>query len=271
MSVIDFVDRGSGSVRLSGQLVVEAITSLALVVAGSDGKLSAVNSAGTTTAPLSFTGVPYFGNANRLGAGDLVVMDDNNNTAGVIEWQNNATNSGEMVHLTGGVNNTGSGGSGPVMLAIAVNYGGVGGFINNYRTGVGLKITNRSTVSNAAAWGLLVSQNSTASEGVYLSQETNTALMPLKVVSAPIGSIGGAGAAAGQVLAGFYRSQAATADTPLWVQAVDSVTSYLPLGLKRVTAPGANLALGALIYCDNADGIVKIRGTAGTITNIGPA
>jgi hypothetical protein len=206
---------------------------------------SLIQSGGTTAAPLQFTGVPYFGNADRLGNGDLIVMDDTNNTAGVIQWQSNATNTGEMIHLTGGANMTGSGGSGPSLLAIGLNTGGVGIFVNNYTTGVGIKITNRSTNSNAAAYGFMISQNSNVGVGAYFSQESSTATEPLKIVSAPIGAIGGAGAATGQILTSWYRSQAATADTQVAKMAVDGFTATVPMTGSQLIAQasGANIEM----------------------------
>lgn len=194
--------------------------------------------AGTTAAPLKFTGAPYFGPAAQDGT-QLTVLDDSSPT-GVIEWAfNSSSSTSEGIHLTGGPNFAGS------MIAIGVNNGGKGIYINNYTTGVGLNITNRSTNSNNAAYGFLLSQNSNFAVGAYFSQETNTASMPLKIVNAPVGSVGGTGGAAGQILTAWYRSQAAAADTLLAKVAVDGVLFQVPVTVSGTTFTADSVSANA--------------------------
>lgn len=217
---------------------------------------------GTIAAPSQFNGVPYFGPAARDGT-QLTVMDATNAAVGVIQWTSNAGSSGEMIHLTGGPANTGSGGSGPSLIACGLNYGGVGILVNNYTTGVGIKVANLPTGSNAAAWGFLLSQQSNYAEGMYLSQEASTNKMLLKVVSAPIGSIAGAGAATGQLLSAWYRSQAATADTLLFHIAVDNIQTSVPI--KPSTDSGTDIGATASRFSAGYFATVQCTGASNNI------
>ena len=165
----------------------------------------------STTATSSFAGTVTFGPRGDP-VTQTIVKDDSTGDVSTVEWAHNGTQA-YILHLTGAPGMIGSGGSGGALIGLGVNYGGVGMFVNNYLSGVGIKITNRSTTNNVSSWGLLLSQNSNTAAGMYLSQETNTAKELTEYVSAPIGSIGGAGATAGQNLTTWYRSQTTTGNT----------------------------------------------------------
>lgn len=195
--------------------------------------------------------------------GELIVKEAGSGARSPWEVAHDDTE-GYILHLVGADGMTGAGGSGGALIGLGVNFGGVGLFVNNYLTGVGIKITNRASITNVSAWGLLLSQNSDQSEGMYLSQETSTAKMPLKIVNAPIGAVGGAGASAGQIMTEWRRSQAATGDTLLARISVDSAVFQVP-----VTLSGAALAVTGGITADDlivtAAGVgMQLWDTAGT-------
>jgi hypothetical protein len=170
---------------------------------------------------------------------------------------------GEGIHITGDPAAAGSGGAGPNLIAIGLNGGGVGLFINNYTSGVGLKITNRNTGNNVSAWGFLLSQNSDAAAGMYLSQESNTAQMPLKIVNAPIGPVGGGGASPAQILSEWRRSQAATGDTLLIRFLVDSALFAVPVNITAALAVTAAVT-GNSFEANAAGGYIDVNDVGGT-------
>jgi hypothetical protein len=72
---------------------------------------------------------------------------------------------GYIIHLTGGPNMTTG-----ALIGLGVSEGGIGLFVNNYKNGKGIVVTQQSGVSGASAYGILVNAGPGSAPGVYIFQ-----------------------------------------------------------------------------------------------------
>jgi hypothetical protein len=86
-----------------------------------------------------------------------------------VEWIHDDT-AGYLFHLVGGEHMTGTSGNGGALVGLGVNYGGVGLYAHNYKEGIGIKITQASTVNKTTAYGLLVNCGEGSAPGVWIQQ-----------------------------------------------------------------------------------------------------
>lgn len=86
-----------------------------------------------------------------------------------IEWVHNDTQS-YLFHLICGPTMGNSLATGAALIGMGIDNSGTGLFVNNKATGIGIKITQNSTISSATAWGLLVNGGQGAAPAVWMQQ-----------------------------------------------------------------------------------------------------
>lgn len=105
--------------------------------------------------------------------GQQIVKDDTHPFAGnpavaPFELQHNGTQ-GYIFHLTQGASMSGS----AALIGMGVDAGGVGLFVNNKVSGIGIKITQNSTITDSGAYGMLVNGGKGAAPAVFMQQNND--------------------------------------------------------------------------------------------------
>jgi len=131
-------------------------------------------------------------------------------TRSPLEWIHNDS-SGYLFHLTGGTSMAGS----AAFIGMGVDNGGVGLFVNNKKTGVGVKITQNDTITSALAYGLHVNASSTVAPAAWFGQGVAGA-KPAAIFAANVA------AAASQRLVEWRTTVATASDTLAGYVAADT-------------------------------------------------
>ncbi len=87
---------------------------------------------------------------------------------GVFEYTHDGSQ-GYLYHLTQGPNM----GSGASLIGLGIDHGGVGLFVNNKQNGIGIKITQNSTIFDSGAYGMLVNGGKGAAPAVFMQQNND--------------------------------------------------------------------------------------------------
>jgi len=101
--------------------------------------------------------------------GQRTIKPNGDARPGVFEWIHDSNNGGYIFHLMTGVNTTGSANN-PALIGLGIDNGGTGVFVNNKKTGVGVKIVQNDTITSATAFGLEVVQNSAVAPAARVTQ-----------------------------------------------------------------------------------------------------
>ncbi len=100
-------------------------------------------------------------------------------------WEvNHAGTAGYILHLTSNIAASGIT-TGASLIGLGVDQGGRGLFVNNKDNGVGIWVTQNDTITDAAAYGVVVSAGSTVAPGMWLGQGIASAA-PALVVTANV-------------------------------------------------------------------------------------
>jgi hypothetical protein len=153
---------------------------------------------------------------------------------------------GYIFHLTQGPNMAAS----AALIGLGVDEGGRGLFVNNKKTGQGVVITQNSTITNSAGYGLLVNAGNGAAPGVMIQQNPTGATYATGAVFFAYSALDASqklvefrhpsGTSSGN-LSGFVRAQdgALMWQTQVFIQ--PSATNVVPLTVQGLTSQTANL------------------------------
>jgi hypothetical protein len=172
--------------------------------------------------------------------------DATNGSVSTFELQHNAT-AGYIFHLTQGA----SMGSGAALIGLGVDEAGTGLFVNNKKTGIGIKLTQNTTITDSGAYGMLVNGGQGAAPAVFMQQN----------------NVDGSANAQSLMVLHAYRSFSASQKIMEW-RKPDGSTSGTLAGWIR-SEDGALIVQDAPMIVSGADLAVQVNGsTGGNITSL---
>lgn len=192
----------------------------------------------------------YWGPMPEVPIGQTIVKDDNTPVPGnpaIANWElaHNGTES-YILHLVGASGMSGS----AALIGLGVSYGGSGIFINNYKSGVGLNITNRDTTDAALSHGLRVTNNSTIAPGAWFGTGV-LGTKPVAVFTAH------SDPPAAYKLVQWLTSRSTASDTEM---------GYVDADAESFVWSGPLVHGTAALATNATDGFFYLRTTAGTPT-----
>lgn len=196
------------------------------------------------TVPSLYMGPPFDDLADQL-----IVKNDTIPFPNASTFELMHDGSGEYIfHLTGGPNM-----SGGALLGLGVTQAGAGMLVNNYKSGIGIRITNQATTDVSGAHALRVSNQSTVAPGAFFAQGAAN-VQPAAVFTANVAPQ----VSPQQVIVDFRTSSALgnsdiqlgkvvadpAAETFVWyrgLRATNDETTRLPMKVFGIAGTTANL------------------------------